>query len=125
MSDLQPGRDLDAMVAEKVMGMVDNRPSGRSGEMWGIMDWFAPGEPAWAPNFPTYSTSISAAWEVVEKMRGDGWYVRITDTKSPLGHRWMVSFDTEEGLHPLYTAYSETVPHAICLAALRAVGAIP
>ena len=46
---MEPGRELDALVAKKVMG------------------WFE----VWKPFSP--STDISAAWEVVEKLQGTYW----------------------------------------------------
>ncbi len=61
-----------------------------------------------------YSTSISAAWEVVEK-------IELFKTHS-MGYRkdlhvyWI---DHEEiGT----VAFEKTIPHTICLAALKAVG---
>ena len=115
---MRAGRELDALVAEKVMGMVDNRPSGRSGEMWGIMDWYAPGEPVWVGDFPLYSTDISAAWEVVEKMREKGFYLD-TNNRQPEGY-WCEFAD--EGYEVGGQAFGESEPHAICLASLRALG---
>jgi hypothetical protein len=61
---MEPGRELDALVAEKVMGWKDERPqydqcmvvNENVGGMLGPIRVFAP------------STDISAAWEVVEKM---------------------------------------------------------
>lgn len=72
-TELQAGRELDALVAEKVMGWR-RHPTDRwhDGEReldrdhaveGGGGDYYHPDEP-WSP-----STEIAAAWEVVEKMR--------------------------------------------------------
>ena len=62
---MKPGRDLDALIAEKVMGSENNCPH--------------------------YSTDITAAWEVVEKFHKidvshtfDGWFCSI-DTSDEYG----------------------------------------
>lgn len=64
---------------------------------------------------PPYSTSISAAFEVVEKMRGDGFVLRI---ENPVMN-WRVTFI----LGTAWIAWeSDSLPEAICLAALKAKG---
>jgi hypothetical protein len=89
------GRELDALVAEKVMG--------------------------WNFQRSAFSTDIASAWEVVEKLQaleytfinllwdGQGWDIEMGQD----GHD--ISCDT----------YADTFPLAICLAALKAVDAIP
>jgi hypothetical protein len=59
---MKPGRELDALVAEKVMGMSHK-------EMWGINDYREDGSPVYMPDFPSYSEDIHAAWEVVESVQ--------------------------------------------------------
>ncbi len=88
---MRPGRELDALIAEEVMG--DKRlPAVR----------------------PGYSTNISSAWRVVERLRDlhpDGWVNLMVG----VGDGWHVSVSTgdqERG------ANASTAPHAICLAAL-------
>lgn len=125
MGRLDPGPELDALVAEKVMG----RP-GRfvdavriNGEWREARTWLPEG---WEPDDPpkgstaghmpsSYSTDIHAAWEVVEKLgpRGFG----LLRLQGP-GNAYMAGFraDTVEG--QIYA----TAPHAICLAALKACG---
>jgi hypothetical protein len=115
---MKPGRELDALVAEKVMGLPnvrkymsryvhDNHPE----KAWvtGIVD------------IPEYSTDISAAWEVVEKMHewggceisccGTGekrWYVVHTHTNTA---------PYQKGIN----VTCNTAPEAICKAALLAL----
>jgi hypothetical protein len=116
MSDLQPGREMDALVHEQVLG----------GKVaWG--SWGdEPPEP-WTPVegmnvlealVPRYSTAISAAWEVVEKMQ----------TLGEPGEYDLEIFVSEGSTHACFGStevIKATAPHAICLAALRAVGALP
>lgn len=90
MTTLKPGRELDALVAEKVMG-GELRP---------------------------YSTDISAAWEVVEKYKWAEPELRYSDEQ----HCWVFSLHKASG-YP--NECGDTAPHAICLAALRAVGYEP
>ncbi len=120
-------RELDAMIAEKVMGAVwqNITPKGRkkvlafpkdrpmaSTDGAEIIYYGMNGS-----NLPHYSTSIAAAWEVVEKMRAldfvvfemsvdgtDDWHARFGKTWPPI---------EDEG-------FSKKPAEAICLAALAA-----
>jgi len=71
IDNLEAGRELDALVAEKVMGW--KRGEGIGGDpIWltDVTDWipYINDHPlAWNP-----SASISAAWTVLEKFRRDG-----------------------------------------------------
>lgn len=110
MSDeLKPGRELDALVAEKVMGVKD---------------------PQMFPNFgaavPRYSTDIASAWLVVEKMRENIKDVLTLAGPSDETPKWWATFDKKwhgRASQNLFEWESgDTAPHAICLAALKAVG---
>ncbi|MCI3922455.1 hypothetical protein MO973_19670 [Paenibacillus sp. TRM 82003] len=109
---MEPGRELDALVARKVMGWMQAwSPSGKceawfeqqdDGSMRGIHDL------GWNP-----SKSISATWEVAEKFE-------TIDVKR---------FVTDKGLwfcgitenNKWYRSFAPTAPEAICKAALLAV----
>ena len=101
---MNPGRELDALVAEKVMGIG---PRGLA--------------------FPKkYSTDIAAAWEAVETLTSPKSRHRFScttlhcDCNSGL---WSFGdIDRDGTVWPRQDAH--TAPHAICLAALRVVGAI-
>lgn len=107
---MKPGRYLDAMVAEKVMGWRHD-PGTYEGSRY-LLD------PAGARSaIPNYSTDIAAAWEVVEKLKGatahfqlqsipGGWSTRIFRVPAGLSNEEI----------------ADTAPMAICLAALKAVG---
>lgn len=129
MGTVKPGRELDALVAEGVMGEAQPIHSPCSSE---------PVPNAWKPFYNTevgyykwlpraFSTDIAAAWEVVEKLRGDGFEPAIVGDDH--GH-WAVVYEGVSELGdkvpwlnvPVDEAlWAATVPHAICLAALRAV----
>jgi hypothetical protein len=105
-SQLRAGRELDALVAEKVMGELDKInerefhlmiPSGAT--------------------LPHYSTRIEDAWQVVEKLATDDVYICIDryDNKT-----WQCIIDLD-GMSEIVGSVT-TAPLAICLAALKAVG---
>lgn len=98
---MNPGRELDALIAEKVMGLASGR------------HLLGPDKP--------YSTSIEAAWEVTEKMleRNTG-TMRVQAVSNSFGvtfEHWGDDENVVKGFHR-----SSTLPHAICLAAIKAVG---
>jgi len=75
---------------------------------------------------PRYSTDIAAAWEIVEKLRRDGWFLSgLTAVENTGGYgcrfiREMPPVSPSD----FYALWAEggTAPLAICLAALAAVG---
>lgn len=139
-NSLQPGRDLDALVAEKVMGVkpkliaIATQDGGKSAavvEHWNgpfpdhnsVRDWIEehPGYKLdfWKEYRP-YSTDIAAAWKVIEKLcdAPDGDLpLQITFTRS---NGWFV----EIGDGVCSDQDIEGLSQAICLAALKAVGGL-
>lgn len=102
-------RERDALVATEVMGW--NRREGT-----GEKDMFRATQFGSTSAFPNYTSSIAAAWEVVETMNKT-WFVmveRISNHVSPDG-RWHCEMGG-------YHANESTAPEAICLSALKAVG---
>ena len=112
-------RDLDAQVAEKVMGfsiLIADKP---------MLGFIGQGDPYWLDAYkqprmtPFYSTDIKAAFEVVEKLGKDGWIVTLhRDFNWYCDLAWLTEDDTT------WTSAdaADTLPEAICLAALKAVG---
>lgn len=113
--NIKPGRELDALVASKVMDLeigktnfliIGTRPKGSN------LGYSTNG-------IKPYSTDIAAAWEVLEKVfpkevcvfkSYDSWFVaKSSQSRFPDG-----TID--------YIASGDTAPHAICLAALKACG---
>lgn len=156
---MEAGSELDALVAEKVMEyVVGNDPlfGGRgpkivSGPHWITCDGKEPTwqrENEWPITCPKYSTDISAAWAVVEKLQKDDFMVKLwspnqdVDKGTYAGMKkgdWECTvwkwFDRVTGriVPPFADAIdpygeiismkrAETAPAAICLAALKAVG---
>lgn len=89
-------RELDRLVAVKVLGWIapKRRTVGAT--------WYTPsGAGASDSSIPRYSESIAAAWEVVERMRGEEFGVEIMDEHVAPGvpakaraitDGWLVSF---------------------------------
>jgi hypothetical protein len=124
---MKPGRELDALIAEKVMG-------------WGPIEIDRNGNPVGInPDYPSkfkchivpnYSTDIAAAWTVVEKLKlcvwptTDGRYLCLLDQFSlEYGDEyWFGGSNVLENIERDWiAAVAQTAPHAICLAALKTV----
>lgn len=95
---MEAGRDLDALIGEKLFG----RKSDYFKYAWGTCLCFEDNR----SDVPHYSTDIKAAWEVIDNFRDDNFSIQENGT------HWKVYFGTQ-------WAGSESAPHAICLAALR------
>jgi hypothetical protein len=110
IESLEAGKELDALVAEKVMGLnlvyVANSK-----------DTLLDEEPYSAERTPEYSTDISAAMQVVEKIKGTpGEYEPFTMIDR--GY-WEVGYFS--GGYEDYNGWSvrgDTLPLAICRSAL-------
>ena len=107
---MKAGRELDALVAEKVMGV-------KNMEQWLInhrMD-----------ETGQYSTDIAAAWEVVEKMRQrfrDSSKTVLFGCHENLAGNWTAYwYQSTDTMPPQWEAISESLPEAISKAALLAV----
>lgn len=122
---MKADRELDALIAERVFGW---RRSDETGELcWHTPDMiFECGIPNLVNKLlPHYSTSIEAAWEVVEKLRQHCF--RITVYSQPQQGLAVQVVNGGEGPYLSAEVYGnidkcDTVPHAICLAALKALG---
>lgn len=102
---MSAGRELDALVAEKVKG-GGHRPGGA----------------AVCPSVPPYSTDIAAAWQVVERFRRAGWRAEVRTGPDGYHECSLEPPDTDPMDHAYHIgALGDSVPHAICLAALKAV----
>lgn len=119
-------RQIDALVAEKVMG-------------WRyVYDYdtiYTIDPDTDKPEIvPKYSTDIVAAWQVVEKLpydprpKGERYYecegftlMKLHDGRWFAGWYEIIPY---EGSHDMseYSVVADTAPMAICLAALKAVG---
>lgn len=122
MSEMKAGRELDALVAERVMGWTDVKLAKRP-EL-GVLGRH-PVRHA-QEIVPHYSTDIAAAMAVVEELRS--WIFWVQRVEAPLGQvRYSARVYTRDKDVPYYfgayyDATANTAPLAICLAALKAVG---
>ncbi len=102
-------RELDALVAEKVMGW----------ELKGGVWWDREARPAlredkyWHP-----STSIADTWLVVEEMRRQGFSMEYCEDP---GEPYRVWFQVSDDVLTCGRGISDTATEAICRAALEAV----
>lgn len=100
---------IDALIAEHVMGV---------GKMRGTFVTDIDQETrtltlATRLEYPRYSASIEAAWEVVEKLNAEGFWFNLS-TCDDRTFTADFSGDSRE--------YSASAPYVICLAALKAKG---
>jgi hypothetical protein len=120
--DMPAGKEMDILVAEKVMGLCAHDwkliPNDDDGvcricqkchlEFWGLRP------PVYGAHYGSYSTDITAAWEVLEKM--GSYKLRTVHTSEETKHeatfwRGMMGFPVK----------AETAPLAICRSALLAI----
>jgi hypothetical protein len=126
---MKPGRELDCLVAEKFFGYkVEWLPNPRHPHEHGKNVAIEPMTCSpphlfkgwWCPTYweiPHYSTDIAVAWQVVEKMQERDWMgVMISPAMGHGWKGWAVNFGGDDSL-----VYGETLPEAVCKAALLAV----
>ena len=138
MNKTMAGREMiDKQVAEKVMGIifrVDNTIDPlQCREEWRTF-WAPPYDPnEWyclaAYAIPSYSTDMNCAMEVVERMEELNWDIEIEKNR---GHGYTVNFYNftkrqrcfDDNKYYAYEVYitEESLPLAICKAALMAIG---
>jgi hypothetical protein len=100
--NMPAGKEIDALIAEKVIGVPFRKPTHGPCCTCGTCGW------DYDNCICGYSEEIEKAWEVVEKLR-----LTIEPTAM---NKWAV----HQGLGS-QLAYAETAPLAICRAALLAV----
>ena len=128
--EMKPGRELDALVAEKIFDkqfyrapMTEWRGRYVYKEFWDdpnsyYNEWHRSQEIGeWEYCGPNYSTDISAAWEVLGKFQLRLENVGYGDKKY---HVIIHKFD-EDGEFSEFDSFAETAPHAICIASLLAM----
>ena len=97
--NMPAGREMDTLIAKSIFGNVK--------KSWD-----------WEFTLPSYSTDISAAWRVVEKMSDAGSIFSVFISQSYTSDGWGV---TIENAFVRYDVVAGTAPLAICRAALLAV----
>lgn len=115
------GREMDALVAEKIFGLktywreevVRERGITNRQETAVIKTLCVVSRTALFVQAYYYSTNIAAAWEVVERNRGEA----FTLLKSPIHGGYFASFVHKDE----ESVFAHTAPLAICRAALLTV----
>lgn len=119
MTDLPAGPELDRLVAEKVMGWTSDCGVWNCHRQWHAShDILARTTDGWRP-----STNIAHAWEVVEAKHPPHFVLQLQWLDSI--QLWECHWDFKRCFNGEATISStaQTAPHAICLAALKAVSA--
>lgn len=147
---MKPGRSLDALVAEHIMGWKwmlypkDQKwaqiylNEGKTGYWMAGTCTINTTNSDNTPNCPRYSTDIHDAWKVVEAVKcktpWDGFSFYLVwgpygKDMTPKGAHGQIIYPREmswlckvETLKNTYSIVSDTAPHAICLAALKTIG---
>jgi len=132
--DMPAGKEMDTLVAEKVMGLCAHDwkliPNDDDGvcricqkchlEFWGLRP------PVYGAHYGSYSTDISAAWEVVERMNkqygADIEIISHHPKNDCIAHFWNCDPNMSiEHIMDDFVARADTVPLAICRGALLAI----
>lgn len=121
----EEARRIDAKVAEKVMGWtMSPGPFGETQDIYQC--WHQDGKPILTVHMWNPATSIAAAWEVVVKLKKIMSEFEIElESSSGYPDEWSIGIkwlDSEGEQHGMFYFTSTAAPHAICLAALKAVG---
>ena len=141
--EMKAGRELDALIAEKVMGISPRKMcEGEMGDYYDGWMCFKCGESGtWSEmdkyenhliHLKYYSTQIANAWLVVEKCKdrlpshSEGFcidYPTLETYGTWIAGWWCLGGNgLRREFIPELSATADTAPLAICLAALRAVG---
>src|SRR5437899_3127619 len=112
MTELKAGRELDALVAERVMGLV--RCEALHHVIEGGYCHALPTSRDKGGETPCYSTSIAAAWLVVEKLQTQACVWDLVEDKGG----WFATAHCY-GPERHYGEWASTAPFSICLAALE------
>jgi len=118
-----PGEELDVWIAEHCLGwrFVPRGTMMLGG--WVALNSHWRDEKGNSRLCPGFSTGISDAWSVVERMRELGWHATVnaaSTTERPAAHwtdDWHTCFSKTDDDEPHYQAFAATAPLAICLAA--------
>lgn len=112
---MEPGRELDALIAEKIMGWKSIITKDEVGDVYrGI----PPGGKLFDEDYiPHYSTDIAMAWRVVWKWLRAYYYGTFELNCANFGNE--TNWECQFGNYP--RAKGETAPEAICKAALFTV----
>jgi hypothetical protein len=131
--DVMTDRELDALCAERVMGWTRLQPP-FCNDGYRLIEWYTPPQPTDSQTnglmpvdssrVPCFSTYMDRAWQVVEKMREQGWTFNIMVQTCDFPAS--ATFTDRTGSHGSpswglgFNAKHKCAPRAIVLAALKA-----
>lgn len=111
---MEAGRELDALIAEKVMGLPKC-------DVWLEPNYSGPNfwVPQTAGHLKYYSTDMNAAWESVEKVKElSAFEGKFDQYREP----WITFCSSIAGFEDYFScAFTKVNPHSICLAALKGI----
>lgn len=110
IDQLQAGKELDALIAEHVMGWRKSEHP-LDNDVW-IED--QPDYSIHTRSLPAFSTEMDFAWEVAEIIQSEGYALTIYALSPESFYSWMVSIQGEG------REYSNNVAETICKVALKA-----
>ena len=108
---MKPGNELNAIVAEKIFGWEiyqDQDQRDRS---------YVKHNAGGGYLLPDFSCDMGAAYQVVQEMIKRDYVNRFTMVETQSWHKCYFGKDNDE-----FAEKGESVPHAICMAALKAEG---
>lgn len=121
---MKPGRELDALVAEHVMlwdrvqkaGTEYWSNDGRIVELAKYDADYNPPDP-WSP-----STDLRAAGQVIDALAKRDIGIELITLPNQDVECWTLQRTKAERHEAYWQLFAPTIPHAVCLAALKAVG---
>lgn len=121
IKNLPAGKEIDALIAEKVMGFTISETD--LGGNPGKFITFNNGATQICYSVLNYSLNISSAWDVVEKMQDKFSFVlSYDDPPSDDEHKWSCEFFYKgDPAYIDHEVYAPTAPLAICRVALLCV----
>lgn len=134
--EMTAGREMDALLAEKVMGYTLSDLSLLAYPKYKLFDIESGEFSGYVKEVPHYSTDIAAAWQVVEQVTktqcddtGSFYVFKIVKKH----HKWCtyIKHPLWSGIHSelgknyeMHQAYADTAPLAICRCALKVAGGV-
>lgn len=94
---MKEGRELDAIIAVKIMGLKAIEPE----------------------NIPHYSTDIFAAYKIISKLLRDGWFCKVSSRISKDGSLFYKANFHQHGRE--CERFATTIPMAVCTSAMAVV----
>lgn len=125
---MKAGRELDKLIAEKVMGLNVIKTEYNKGKhiVYSIGEpeyWDFAGDMQLSNPLPNYSEDLNAAMEVFQKLRDSHKWccLEIRSDYNYVWDVWLTKGSSEEHKPSILVKAQESLPLAICLAALESV----